>query len=217
MKEKVNRRSIDSPDWTSAVELARLAVAIAHWKGRNTPAFMEAEEIIESARRHLAGDRQIHSPEDYEREKGRLGLLTPQRPPQPLSKVDEIVQTLNDEKSHVKIAEPAKFPASRTSCLRLITGEKDPRRRARWLEKAGVPEKGSQISSAFHYRTLAAKIVPHLPRFGAVYPRRKVAAPPRDGFGKFTKAKSQRDARGRVKKIMHRDERGRIAKNSALL
>jgi len=216
MKEPSDKPADASSGQITPIELAQLAVAIAHWKRRDKPAFIEAEEIIESARRHLSGDRQINSPDDYEKDRTRMGLISEPQPTSQLSEMDEIVQKLNDNESQPKITEPTKFPASRTSCLRLITGEKDPRRRARWLTKAGVAEeKGAQILSAFDFRILAAKLIPHLPRFGAFSPKRKSAVLPRDIFGKFTNAKIQRDARGRAKSIAHRDERGRILKRRA--
>src|SRR5207302_9863649 len=109
--------------------------------------------------------------------------------------------------------EPQVFPASFTSCLTSITGEKDGKRRAKWLAKAGVQENKSKIKNIWEFRVLAAKLVPHLPRFGAVYKKKSAAAAPRDVFGKFTHSNTQRGARGRVKRIRGRDEQGRIAKN----
>lgn len=228
MKKAAGKSSDPSSDRPTPVELAKLAVAIAHWKGRDKPAFVEAEEIIEGARRHLSGHRQIQSREDYEKEMQRLGVvpfqtdesrqfiskIVRQEPARLEPKVDEIVQKLKNNKPHPEIREPQAFPASLISCLRLITGEKDPRRRAPWLAKAGVKQrKGLKVRDPRDYRIIAAKIVPHLPRFGAAYKKNKPAALPRDTFGKFRKPAVQRGARGRVKRITARDQGGRIAKN----
>jgi hypothetical protein len=220
MKEADDKPSHSSSGQITPVKLAQLAVAVAHWRRKDQPAFEEAEAIIEMARRHLSEDRQIeNSPDGYYKELARHGINTSQISPQETTlltpEVDEVVRALMSGKMHPKIAEPQTFPVTLISCLRLITGEKDPRRRAPLLARAGIMEKRAKIEDVFLYRLLAAKIVPHLPQFGAVYPRTQAAASPRDAFGKFTKARVQRDARGRAKRIAERDERGRIAKNRA--
>jgi hypothetical protein len=221
MKEADDKPSDSSSDLVTPLELAQLAVVVAHWQRKDQPAFEEAEEIIEKARRHLSGDRQIeNSPDGYHKELARHGVNTSQITPQTATslppEVDEIVRALKSGKPHPEIAEPQTFPVTMISCLRLITGEKDPRRRAPWLARAGIMEKRTKIEDVFLYRLLAAKIVPHLPRFSAAYTRTKAAAAaPRDKFGKFTKAGVQRDPRGRVKRITGRDGLGRIAKNRA--
>jgi hypothetical protein len=220
MNQETDKPTDSSSALTTPVELAQLAVAIAHWKNRTEPAFAEAEDIIERACRHLSGDRQVeNSPRGYYQELARLGVNTSQIASQnatPMSpEAAEIVQTLMNGKSHLKVVEPRTFPISLISCLTLITGEKDRRRRAPWLAKAGVTEKRVKIADVYLYRILAAKIVPHLARFGAVYQKRKPVSSPRDMSGKFTKARIQRDARGRIKSITDRDERGRILKGRA--
>jgi len=219
MKKAGDKPTDNSSGQITPGELAHLAVAVAHWRRQDRPAFAEAEEIIEGARRHLSGDRQINSKHDYYKELERLGVnrsqLTPEDSASLPPEVDEIVRALSDGKPHPKIEEPSTFPVSMILCLTLITGEKDPRRRSRWLEKAGVQEKRAKIEDVFLYRFLAARLVPHLPKFGAVYPKRKPASFPRDDSGRFIKAGIQRGARGRAKRITKRDHRGRIAKNRA--
>ena len=220
MNQEADKPTDTSSGQITPIELAQLAVAVARWRRKDQPAFAEAEEIIQGARRHLSGDRQIeNSPEGYFEELRRQGVnhsqITPQKSASLRPEVYDIVQTLMSGKSHPEIAEPQTFPAPLILCLRLITNEKDPRRRAPWLARADVREEGPKVSDASVFRIIAAKIVPHLPRFGAVYPKRKRAAAPRDSFGKFTKAGIQRDARGRAKSITDRDERGRILKSRA--
>jgi hypothetical protein len=142
MKRADDKPTDNSTGQITPGELAQLAVTVAHWRRKDQPAFAEAEEIIESARRHLSGDRQINSPHDYYEELGRLGVntsqLTSEDPTLLPPEVDEIVRTLLDGKPHPKIAEPQTFPVALISCLRLITGEKDPRRRAPLLASLNV-------------------------------------------------------------------------------
>lgn len=201
-------------DGASALKLAELAVLIAMWKGYSHPAFIDAERVLEDAHQHLSGERQIRSPREYQMELDRVLRPNPTTHiPSVADPIDVIEQTLRDEDSHPAVAEPNNYPALRSTCLHLITGEKDRKRRAPWLLKAGIQESGNKINSPQDFRALACQLIRHVPKFGAKYPRQRRTSPPRGGHGRFEKANVQRDAQGRVKKITRRDEKGQIRRN----
>lgn len=124
----------------------------------------------------------------------------------------EIAHTLRAGKQHPKMEEPVKFPASWATCMRMITGEKDRNRRAPWLAAAGEYERTGRCSNTDEFRIVAGKMVPHLPRFGATYAKKKAAKPTLGPDGKFKTQAVDRGHGGMVTKIKERGEKGQIRK-----
>ena len=185
------------PMHTTHFELASLAVQVAHWRGKKDPQFVEAMEILGSAGEHLANPWKARTGEEYER---ILQIATSKSygepggavPAEPLKKFEEIINAINealathDRPAHPDLREPQEFPAKRVRCIRLITGEKDRKRRARIMAAAGVQEAGEDLIGIEAYWGLARKILPYLQKFGGHPPTRK-------GIGK-------RDDRGCIAK-----------------
>ena len=156
---------------TTHFELASLAVQVAHWRGKKDPQFVEAMEILGSAREHLANPWKARTGEDYER---ILQIATPKSygepgdavPAEPLKKFEEIINAINealathDRPAHPDLREPQEFPAKRVSCIRLITkiATDEDRLSLKFIENSAKPEGVSKIDSEVQSRTLLIEI-----------------------------------------------------------
>jgi hypothetical protein len=179
-------------------ELASLAVQVAHWRNKKDPQFVEAMEILGRAREHLANPWKAGTAEEYERlqqistSKSYSEALDAVRAKAP-KKFEEIVNAINDalvthkRPAHPDLREPEQFPAGRAYCLRLITGEKDRRRRAPIMNAAGEQEAGADLVGIEAYWGLSTKILPYLQKFDGNPPTRKRRIGKRDNRGRIAK------------------------------